>query len=348
MDYTDISKLIVSRGEPGLFWLENVRKFGRMGDANFRDKDAVGTNPCGEQTLHNYELCCLVENFPSLHEDEDDFLATLKQSYLYAKAVTLVPSHNKRTNKVMGKNSRIGCSLSGIQQARVKFGTRRFLKMCDRGYKFIRQRDENYSDWLQVRNSIKVTSVKPSGTVSLLPGVTPGIHYATERTYLRRIRFSKSNYMVGVLRTAGYRVYDAPEQPESTVCIDFPVREAHVDKTEREASLNIWEQLELDAAIQEVWADNQVSITIKFQQDRPDIVQEIASALELYETKLKSVSFLPYFETAAKSSYQALPYQSISDDQYEEEIKGLKPFTFEEVVDDLLQESCDTGVCPIR
>ena len=138
----------------------------------------IYTFQCGEQTLHNYETCCLVENFPSRHHDESDFLDTLKQSYLYAKTVTLVPSHNKKTNAVMGRNSRIGCSLSGVQDARAKFGTRAFLSMCDIGYQYIQSRDQIYSDWLQVRRSIKYTSLKPSGTISLLPGVKPGIHRA--------------------------------------------------------------------------------------------------------------------------------------------------------------------------
>jgi ribonucleoside-triphosphate reductase (thioredoxin) len=350
MDYTKIAELISTRGEPGLFWIENARAYGRMGDLNNKDQAAMGTNPCAEQTLHNYELCCLVENFPALHENESDFLATLKQSYLYAKAVTLVPSHNKKTNKIMGKNARIGCSLSGIQSARFKFGTRRFLEICDTGYRFICDRDKNYSDWLQVRESIKKTSLKPSGTVSLLAGPEPqppGIHYDTERTYLRRIRFSKSNPMIVKLQAAGYRVYDAPEQPESTCIVDFPVHNPRAVMTEAEVSHNIWEQLEFNAQLQEVWSDNQNSITVKFRQ-RPGIAQEIARALEMYETRLKAVSFLPHFESAEDSTYAALPIQAISYEQYLKEIKDLKPYSFSEAVDDLLQESCDNGVCPIR
>lgn len=60
-------------------WLDNMRAFGRMGDApNFRDKRAKGGNPCLEQTLESYELCCLVETFPQNHVDLDDFKRTLK------------------------------------------------------------------------------------------------------------------------------------------------------------------------------------------------------------------------------------------------------------------------------
>ena len=60
--------------EPGYFWLENAQKYGRLVDGvNWKDKKAVGANPCMEQTLENFELCCLVETFPANHETLEDY-----------------------------------------------------------------------------------------------------------------------------------------------------------------------------------------------------------------------------------------------------------------------------------
>ena len=69
-----------------------------------------------EQSLESYELCCLVETFPTNHENLDDYIKTLKYAYLYAKTVTLGKTHWPETNRVMLRNRRIGCSVSGIAQ----------------------------------------------------------------------------------------------------------------------------------------------------------------------------------------------------------------------------------------
>lgn len=64
MDYKDIEERIANNGEPGLLWMDNVRKFSRMnGVEDNKDFRADGTNPCSEQTLEDKELCCLVEVF---------------------------------------------------------------------------------------------------------------------------------------------------------------------------------------------------------------------------------------------------------------------------------------------
>ena len=70
MDYTESAKRIVDNGEPGFAWLENMRQYSRMKNGgDNKDHRAMGGNPCLEQTLESYELCCLVETFPSNHDD---------------------------------------------------------------------------------------------------------------------------------------------------------------------------------------------------------------------------------------------------------------------------------------
>ena len=124
MNYEAIGRQIAANGEPGLIWLDNIRDYGRMIDGRQPGIDGrvMGTNPCVEQSLESYELCCLVETFPANHDDVDDYMRTLKFAYLYAKTVTLLPTHNARTNQVMLRNRRIGLSQSGIIQAFAKFG----------------------------------------------------------------------------------------------------------------------------------------------------------------------------------------------------------------------------------
>jgi len=134
MDYAESAKRTVRNGEPGYLWLENVRAYGRMKDApTWADAEAEGSNPCVEQSLWDRELCCLAETFPAHHASMEDYQRTLCIAYLYAKIVTLVPTHDPRTNTVMLRNRRIGCSMSGIVQAINRLGYRQFFDWCDRG-----------------------------------------------------------------------------------------------------------------------------------------------------------------------------------------------------------------------
>lgn len=158
-------------GEPGLAWLENMRAYGRMcEDANYKDKKAQGGNPCLEQTLESYEICCLVETFPHRHESIEDFKRTLGLAVTYAKTVTLGSTHWPNTNRVMLRNRRIGVSLSGIAQFISARGMDEMKRWCEEGYQQVQRADESLSGLFGVPRSIKTTCIKPSGTVSLLAG----------------------------------------------------------------------------------------------------------------------------------------------------------------------------------
>ena len=339
LDYSFIADQIIVNGEPGIFWLENAQAYSRMGDKpDYKDKKVAGVNPCGEQSLESFELCCLVETFPSRHESYEEFEETLKYAYLYAKSVTLVNTHWKETNAVMLKNRRMGISQTGIIEAFVKQGRRNILSWCDKGYTYLRELDETYSDWLCVPKSIKITTVKPSGTVSLLPGVPPGIHYPHSEYYIRRIRISKNSDLIDKIRNAGYHIEDDSYSKNSYV-IEFPVKEKLFDRSKNDIS--IWEQAENAAAYQKYWSDNQVSITITFRNDE---AKEIKHVLECYEDKLKSVSFLPIKE----HGYKQAPYEEISKEKFDEMVSKIKPMNLDETKDRAIGEKfCDSDRCSV-
>jgi len=308
MDYDWHAKQTAVNGEPGYMWLDNARAYGRMKDApNWLDREAVGGNPCLEQTLHNYELCTLVETFPARHENLDEYLETLKIAYLYAKTVTLVPTHWQESNAVMCQNRRIGLSQSGIIKAFGKHGRREITNWCDEGYDFINGLDTQYSNWLGVPKSIKKTSVKPSGTISLLPGEPPGIHYPHSEYYIRRIRVGIHSDLWKIARDAGYDVEPAVGQEASTMVVSFPVKEEFFRKGKSDVTL--WEQVANAVTYQKYWADNQVSITVTFKESEQEDIKHV---LELYEDSLKGISFLPLSE----HGYVQAPYEEITEEQY--------------------------------
>lgn len=340
MDYSFVAEQIAKNGEPGVLWLENSRTYSRMAEPpDYKDKKVAGVNPCGEQSLESYELCCLVESFPSKHESYEEFQDTLKYAYLYAKSVTLLNTHWKQTNAIMGKNRRIGTSQSGIINAFVKHGRRKIFKWCEKGYKYLKELDSKYSDWLTTPKSIKMTSIKPSGTVSLLPGVTPGIHYPHSEYYIRRIRFNENSDLLPFLREAGYQIHTDKYSPNTSV-VEFPIHEEYFERGKSDVSM--WEQLENAAAYQKYWADNQVSITITFKEKE---AKEIKVALEIFEDKLKGVAFLPLNE----HGYEQAPYEEITQEQYHEMKSKLRPLNLSTVKSEALGERfCDADFCEIK
>ena len=137
-------------------------------------------------------MCCLVETFPENHQTYEEFQETLQIAFLYAKLVTLGLPHWEDSVEVMARNRRIGCSMSGIAQFVSTRGIDNLVKWCDQGYKFLRKYDEYLSDeLLKIPRSLKITSIKPSGTVSLLAGATPGVHFPHSKYYTRRVRLGK-------------------------------------------------------------------------------------------------------------------------------------------------------------
>jgi len=340
MDYADIARRTAFNGEPGYLWLDNARAYGRMRDPpDWADRLAEGSNPCMEQTLWDRELCCLVETYPAHHESLKDYRETLRFAYLYAKTVTLVPTHDVGTNAVMLRNRRIGCSMTGIIQAINRHGYRPFMSWCDDAYRYVQYLDKTYSDWLCVPRSIKTTSVKPSGTVSLLAGATPGAHWEHAPYYIRRVRVSEGHPLAELCRDAGYPV-EPDAYADNTLVVSFPV---HVPNLERgKAEVAVREKVDLAAQMQHYWSDNQVSCTADFDPGRE--AGELPRVLAAYEDRLKGIVFLP----ASGHGYEQPPYETISREQYERMCARLKPLGGDlEHEHELEAAFCEGGTCEL-
>ncbi len=338
MDYTDAARRTADNGEPGYLWLDNARAYGRMADPpDRRDAAAAGSNPCVEQTLWDKELCCLVETYPAHHDTFEDYAQTLRVAYQYAKTVTLVATEDAATNAVMLRNRRIGCSMSGVVQAIDRLGYRRFMQWCDKGYALVRHLDKVYSDWLCVPRSIKTTSVKPSGTVSLLAGATPGVHWDHAPYYLRRIRVTRGHPLAELCRRAGYDVED-DAYADNTVVVAFPVHVRRMSRSKGEVSLR--EKVDLAAQMQRFWSDNQVSCTAEFDPDRE--ADDLPRILAAYEDRLKGIVFLP----SRGHRYRQPPYEAIARERYEQLISRIRPLAGRlEHEHEYEARFCEGGVC---
>ena len=344
--YEDYVDLIADNGEPGFIWLDVARDYGRLKDApDYKDSRIMGFNPCAEQPLESYELCTLVEVHLNRHDSKEDFLKTLKFAYLYGKTVTLMPTHWQQTNGIMQRNRRIGTSLTGIASFADNSGLPALREWMDQGYEKIRHYDHKYSEWLCVRESVRVTTVKPSGSVSLLSGATPGVHWGPGgEFYLRAIRFGNTDPMLHLFKAAGYKIEDDLVSANTSV-VYFPVASGH-KRAEKQVSL--FEKIGLAATAQKYWSDNGVSVTLSF--DKETEKQFVAPALNMYEGQLKAVSFLPM----GNKTYPQQPYSEISREEYNAYVGTIGKIDWSAIYDgkdNLDAESekyCSTDACEIK
>ena len=333
-------------GEPGVVWMDVSRKYGRLIDpANNKDHRVAGYNPCAEQSLESYECCTLVETYLNRHENLDDYRRTLKFAYLYAKTVTLLPTHWEETNAIMQRNRRIGASMSGVANFADRVGIPVLREWMDEGYKTIQRYDNVYSEWLGIRESIKMTTVKPSGTVSILAGESPGVHWTPGGKYFNRtIRFSNEDPMLPLFRMANYKVEPASESPDTTSVVYFPIKSEAIRS---EKDVTIFEKMALAATAQRYWSDNSVSVTISF--DREKEAQHVGTVLHMYDGQLKTVSFLP----SGNDTYPQMPYTQITEEEYEKSKGVLFPIDLSGIyagmaADAIGEAYCTTDSCEIK
>jgi ribonucleoside-triphosphate reductase len=346
-DYAPFAKMTSANGEPGYLWPDMIQRYGRMADAHkvdpddestYRDRLALGVNPCGEQSLEDKELCCLVETFPTKCESHMEWRLALKSAFLYGKVVTTIPTHNAEINAVISKNRRIGTSMAGIWGQVETIGLNQAITRWDAGYRYLRELDAEYSGWMGVPRSIKITSVKPGGTIPLLPGVEGGMKIPISRYYYRTIRMGADSPIAAACERAGYEVEADLYSPRTKV-VYFPVEDATASRPSKDVSL--WEQATVFDALQYWWSDNLVSATLVFQ---PGETASIKKVLEAYEGRWKGVSFLPY----ADHGYPQAPYIPIGEGEYLGAIATVGTLDLSGASREAQEAYCEGGVCELK
>lgn len=309
-------------GEPGILNLWKIRE---------SDPEAEGVNPCGEIPLHDREACCLSEVYPALVA-HDDWAKVFRAVTRYTLRQRLEPMTDARADAVRQKNMRIGVGLGGICDFEWK--ARDLLHL----HNIVRGEANKYAAEIGVARPLAVTTVKPSGTISLLNGSSPGIHAPFAPFYLRRTRIGKDEAMAQALVEAGVPnepcVYDSTG---NTLVFSFPMKsESDVTVQNQTVASQLGRQLILQSA----WADNAVSSTISFSESEKS---ELARLLRKHAESLKSISCLP-----KQHGYQQPPYEEIDKDTYAKLVDAIDhqhPLTSGGELDTL---ECEGGACPVK
>lgn len=394
---------IYYNGEPGYTGIELSRNYGRIIDGFQKDIDGEVEvfNPCGEITLPNASPCNLFEinlarieqlvkagtELESLYE-EAAYLATR-----YAYRITFRHYEWEATRDVVYRHRRLGVGITGITDwALLRYGAKaiegfdeqgnaiynaKMTQFLDELYKAVVDANKQQAAELDANPSIKVTTVKPSGTVSLLMGASPGMHYHWAPYMIRRVRMSSDAPLIPVLRECGYTIEEAvvgykpdgsPNYDSSTLVVEFPTKAptAEYEAFQSAGDVPLREQAALQAMLATYWSDNAVSATLSFHQAKQKpttladgtqlldkfgnpvyeadkaqeqaVIDEITDILDRYKGTIKSTSLLPY----ASGTYPQMPYEAITKAKFDEMVSQLTAKPWEVLSGDLIAETEDT------
>ncbi|MMZ43526.1 Adenosylcobalamin-dependent ribonucleoside-triphosphate reductase [compost metagenome] len=380
-DHHFIAAGIIANGEPGVGneWL--MKNFGRIVDGfqEAIDADAEGLNPCAEITLANGEPCNLVEFVPYRAKKFGfDFKRCLTIAAQYTYRITFAHYMWPSTQRIIAKNRRIGVSLTGMQDyflehhgryAVVGFEVTEDRKRkditrpifyqpivdeLDQWYNWVKDANHEHAKLMGSTPSIKLTTVKPSGTVAKLPGVSSGIHWHYAPYMLQRIRFHETDPNLKVIKMCGFPIEKAAKEP-NTVVVEFPVKNPNADSPyfRSAGKIPLEEQFANQYLFARYWADNAVSATLTFKQEETD---KIESLLAAYNNRIKSTSLLPY----SGHGYVQAPWEPISKEEYDKRLSKIS-ITPDQVYqlmietgvdilgdDSLIDPDCEGGACPTR
>lgn len=300
-------------GERGIFNREASQKqAARNGrrDASF----AFGTNPCSEIILRDRQFC----NLSEVVVRSDDTLKTLRNKVRLATIfgtfqATLTDFRylGKAWKDNTEEEALLGVSLTGIMDNAVLSGSTVFDDLSVWLEELKQVAIDTNKEWaarLGINQSVAITAVKPSGTVSQLVDSASGIHARHSPYYIRTIRGDVKDPIVMMMQDQGFPWEPCQMKPESTVVFSFPMKspEGAIMTQDRSAV----EQLETWLTYQRHWCEHKPSVTINVKDSE---WLEVGAWAYKHFDEVSGVSFLPYSE----HSYAQAPYQECSEDLYE-------------------------------
>ncbi len=335
-------------GEPG--WV-NAQA------ASKRRPNMKGVNPCGEILLDSKGLCNLttvnvyafVKADGSL--DRDALLEAQRLSVRASYRMTCVELELPKWDAIQQRDKLLGCSLTGWQDmVNVTGLTKKQEEELLRDLREVAHEEaKSYAGAIGDNMPLLITTIKPEGTLSQLPTVSSGVHYSHAPYYIRRIRVSADDPLVKVCEELAYPVFPEVGQDWETCVtkvVEFPVK-APKGKTKYDVSAI--EQLENYKMFMDNYVDHNCSITVHVRESEWDDVEEW-----VWQNWDKTVALT--FLSLEDNFYKLLPYEAIDEEEHRKRVNEMKAFIpsliskYEKKESDIkiLEDNCETGICPIR
>jgi ribonucleoside-triphosphate reductase len=336
-------------GERGIFSRVAAQKIAARNGRRDADQD-FGTNPCSEIILRSNEFC----NLSEVVVRADDTLETLKKKVRLATIIGTLQSTltdfrylRVRWKRNTEEEALLGVSLTGIMDhyllSKVSPDLEKWLTEMR---EVAVETNKEWAEKLGVNQSVAITCVKPSGTVSQLVDSASGIHPRFSEQYIRRVRSDKKDPLAEYMTNAGFSV-EKDVMNDSTVVFSFPVKSPKGSVTVKQ--VGAMEQLELWKAYQEHWCEHKPSVTIYYTDSEfLQVSQWIWDNFDM----CSGISLLP----TSDHIYQQAPYEAIEEDEYDRLVaampknidwENLSQFESEDNTTGSQELACVGGACEI-
>lgn len=334
-------------GEPG--WVNEIA--GAKRHPNFK-----GVNPCAEILLDSKGLCNLttVNVMAFVENGKLDYVGLMEAQKLSARAgyrMTCTELEIPEWNAVQQRDKLLGCSLTGWQDMvnALNLDEEGQIKLLSDLKWAAKNAAGEYARELGQAEPLLVTTIKPEGTLSLLPVVSSGVHFSHAPYYVRRIRISSDDPLTKVCEELGYPVFPEVGQDQETCVtkvVEFPVK---APEGKLKGDISAIEQLEIYRMFMTNYVEHNCSITVHVREHEWVDVEEWV--WENWED-IVALSFLSYED----NFYELLPFEEISEKEYHQRVDAMNPFVpsligkyeKEEVNYDIGNDGCEGGVCPVR
>jgi len=322
-------------GEPGIYFSN--------------DKD-WGTNPCCEIALRPYQFCNLCELNVSDIESQEDLneraraaalIGTLQASY--------TDFHYLRDiwRKTTEKDALIGVGQTGIGSGVIlNYNLKEAAEIA-------KVENARVAELIGINKAARVTTVKPSGTSSLVLGTSSGIHAWHAPHYVRRMRLGKNEALYTYLSIYHPElIEDEYFKPTIQAVISVPQKAPEGSILRSESAIELLERVRkfnlewVKKGHRRGANTNNVSATVSITEGEWEAV---GNWMWKYKETFNGLSVLPYFG----GSYVQAPFEDITEEQFEEMAKSLHSIDLTKIVEDsddtnLMENlACSGGACEI-
>tara|TARA_B110000285_G_C15141911_1_gene631406 strand:- start:141 stop:2060 length:1920 start_codon:yes stop_codon:yes gene_type:complete len=299
-------------GERGIFNRESANWMASKNGRRDVENQEFGTNPCSEIILRSREFCNLSEVVVRINDTRETLLEKVRLATIlgtFQSTLTNFKYISKSWKKNCEEERLLGVSLTGIMDCKLTNGKTPGLDKLLQELKNVAiKTNEEFANKFGINQSVAVTCVKPSGTVSQLTDSASGIHARHNPYYVRTVRGDKKDPLTKMMTDQGFPVEDDVMNPSHTAVFSFPMKvdNGAVFRTDMSAI----EQLKLWKIYQENWCEHKPSVTITVKEN--EWLQVGAWVYENFNY-MSGVSFLPF----AEHIYKQAPYQDCTKQEYE-------------------------------
>lgn len=309
-------------GERGIFNRDSAQRTVENIENQRREpQHEFGTNPCSEIILRDREFC----NLSEIIVREDDTIESLKRKVQLATILgtwqtTLTDFRylSKEWKNNCEEERLLGVSMTGIMDCKLTNGDKKTVDKLPELLVELKnaaiKTNKEWSDRLGVNQSVAITCVKPSGTVSQLVDSASGIHTRHSPYYIRTVRANAKDPLCQFMLDEGFPCEPCHMKPDTTMVFSFPI-EAPKNAVFRKDK-NAIEQLELWLLYQKHWCEHKPSVTITVKEDE---WLDVGAWVYRNFNDICGVSFLPYSD----HSYKQAPYQDCTKKEYTALLKRM-------------------------